>query len=280
MPINIDIKLEPQSGFDVPYNAAYQIYSSLLQIIKQDKEELSKNIHDSDVSNLNIGQLKGPFGDGTLQYHKSLKKNADYELSIGITDLQEEDIFQSFFKQIILENKALELSNGSLILKEMESSYSTYDEIIERSKRDDVSSLNFNFVSPTCIEFRNSEITEMFPHRTAVFTTLVSKWNDKAPDKYRTGLSRETIGKSLIEKPELNSLKTHSVKVGTFYNRKKKHEQSLLKQGFVGKCRYDFSSRTSEKVKNILTALTMFSEFSGVGSDVSRGCGSVETEVW
>ncbi len=279
MPIKIDLKLKPKSNFEVPNNGAYQIYSSFLQIIKENNTNLSKKIHDSKFSNINISQLDGPFDDGKMKFHKRLRKNEEYALMIGITDAQEEDIFQGFFKQCVLENRNLNLENGDLILSEMKGDDISYEEFIEQSENSGANSLAFDFISPTCIEFRNSDITEMFPHRTAVFNSILSKWNKMSDKEWKIGLNRETIGKSLIEYPDFDSLNNHSVKVGSFYDEKKGHEQPKLKQGFKGECEYRFSSDVSKYVKNALTALSLFAEFSGVGSAVSRGCGSVVTEV-
>ena len=279
MPINIDLKVTPSSDFDIPYNEGYQLYSALLNLTSQENEELSEKIHDEAVGNLNIGKLDGPLGDGTLDYHKSVYEDGEYDLSIGVTDTEEEEIFRTFFKSLVLENESILLDRGELLLREMESVNHSYEEIMEEAKEKDAGELYFQFATPTCIEYRNSSITEMFPHRTAVFNSIVSKWNRMSEEEWKIGLNRENIGKSLIEYPDFGSLDNHSVKVGSFYNEKKEHEQAILKQGFKGECKYRFSSEASDKVRNALTGLTIFAEFSGVGSAVSRGCGSVETEV-
>ncbi len=279
MPIKIDLKVTPSSGFDIPYNEGYQLYSALLNLTSEENEELSEKIHDEAVGNLNIGKLDGPLGDGTLDYHKSVYEDGEYDLSIGVTDTEEEEIFRTFFKSLVLENETIPLEKGDLLLREMESVNHSYEDIVSEAEKRDPEGLYFQFVTPTCVEFRNSSITEMFPHRTAVFNSIVSKWNRMSGEKWKIGLDRETIGKSLIEYPDFDSLDNHSVKVGSFYNEKKEHEQPILKQGFKGECQYRFGSEISEEVKNALTGLAMFAEFSGVGSAVSRGCGSVETEV-
>lgn len=275
----MNLKVTPTSDFDIPYNEGYQLYSALLNLTREENEELSEKIHDDAVGNLNIGQLNGPFGDGTLKYHKSVHEDGDYDLSIGVTDTEEEEIFHTFFKSLVLENEPIPLENGGLILREMETVNHSYKSIIEKAEDKDPDGLSFRFISPTCIEYRNSSITEMFPHRTAVFNSILSKWNRRSEENWDIGLNRETIGKSLIEYPDFPSLDNHSVKVGGFWDEKKGHERPKLKQGFKGECEYRFSSDVSKDVKNALTALSLFAEFSGVGSAVSRGCGSVVTEV-
>jgi CRISPR/Cas system endoribonuclease Cas6 (RAMP superfamily) len=55
--------------------------------------------------------------------------------------------------------------------------------------------------------------------------------------------------------------------------------QPIFRQGFTGECTYEFAGGVSEDVKNAVTTLALFGEYSGVGSAVSRGCGSVSLEV-
>jgi CRISPR-associated endoribonuclease Cas6 len=52
----------------------------------------------------------------------------------------------------------------------------------------------------------------------------------------------------------------------------------ILAQGFTGTCTYKFKN-ASEAVRTATTALAQFSEYSGVGSSVARGCGTVEVAM-
>jgi CRISPR/Cas system endoribonuclease Cas6 (RAMP superfamily) len=54
--------------------------------------------------------------------------------------------------------------------------------------------------------------------------------------------------------------------------------RNIFRQGFTGECAYAFKD-ASESVENAVTALALFGEYSGVGSAVARGCGTVSVEV-
>ena len=117
----------------------------------------------------------------------------------------------------------------------------------------------------------------MFPHRGAVFTSLLGKWNRSAPEELALDLSREEIEGNVIEKPDPRTYDTHSVLVNRVEN-EDGETRNLFRQGFTGECAYEFKD-ASESVKNAVTALGLFAEYSGVGSAVARGCGSVATKL-
>jgi len=53
----------------------------------------------------------------------------------------------------------------------------------------------------------------MFPTRTAVFSSLLGKWNNTAPHELELDVDRETLAASVIEKPDARRYQTHSVLV-------------------------------------------------------------------
>jgi CRISPR/Cas system endoribonuclease Cas6 (RAMP superfamily) len=81
----------------------------------------------------------------------------------------------------------------------------------------------------------------------------------------------------VIEKPDAGSYRTHSVLVNRVTN-EEGETRNLFRQGFTGECGYAFKD-ASEAVKNAVTTLALFGEYSGVGSAVARGCGAVGVEV-
>jgi CRISPR/Cas system endoribonuclease Cas6 (RAMP superfamily) len=117
----------------------------------------------------------------------------------------------------------------------------------------------------------------MFPHRVSVFTSLLGKWNNTSPENLKLDLSREAIRSQVIEKPDARTYSTHSVLVNRV-DGSDGNPQPIFRQGFTGECAYAFKD-ASESVENALVALGLFGEYSGVGSAVSRGCGSVEVSV-
>jgi CRISPR/Cas system endoribonuclease Cas6 (RAMP superfamily) len=117
----------------------------------------------------------------------------------------------------------------------------------------------------------------MFPHRWAVFNSLLGKWNRSCPDELEIELDRETILESVIEKPDARSYDTHSVLVNRVKNEDSEN-RNLFRQGFTGTCGYAFKD-ASESVANAVVALALFGECSGVGSAVARGCGLVNVDL-
>jgi CRISPR/Cas system endoribonuclease Cas6 (RAMP superfamily) len=168
------------------------------------------------------------------------------------------------------------LTNGTLRVESFESENATHRELLERAAELDDPTIEMRFRTATCIEEADG-ITTMFPHREAVFNSLCGKWNRSAPDELAFDLSREDVGGSVIEKPDAESYRTHSVLVNRVTNEAGK-TRNLFRQGFTGECTYAFKN-ASAAIENAVTALALFGEYSGVGSAVARGCGKMEAEI-
>jgi CRISPR/Cas system endoribonuclease Cas6 (RAMP superfamily) len=117
----------------------------------------------------------------------------------------------------------------------------------------------------------------MVPHRWAVFNSLLGKWNRTAPEELAFDVDRETVLECVIEKPDAAQYGTHSVLVNRVEN-ESGETRNLFRQGFTGECAYAFKD-ASEAVRNAVTSVALFGEYSGVGSAVARGCGNVSLEV-
>jgi len=115
----------------------------------------------------------------------------------------------------------------------------------------------------------------MFPHRWPVFNSLLGKWNRTAPEELSFEIGRETVLGSVIEKPDATQYGTHSVLVNRVEN-EDGETRNLFRQGFTGECAYAFKD-ASEAVRNAVTSVALFGEYSGVGSAVARGCGDITT---
>jgi CRISPR-associated endoribonuclease Cas6 len=167
------------------------------------------------------------------------------------------------------------LDRGGLDVDHVEDKQVSYDDLFRRVAEYRGSTLDIRFLTPTCIQYKNSDVTEMFPQRIAVFHSILSKWNQVCPEGYRMDIKRDEFGRYLIEKPDIRSYKTHSVLVSTVFDRIKDHPRPIFKQGFMGRCRYSFTPDAPRSFRNAVTILALFSEFSGIGSSVTRGCGQV-----
>ena len=272
----IELSLRADRRFSVPQSDGYSVYSALLALLQSSNEVTSARVHDSSIGSLHNSGLRGPFGSSDRSHHKLVRPNTEYTLSLGITDPEDEAIFEALVDALVLGNESLELTHGSLQLDSFESENTSHEELLSQVSALAEPSIEMEFRTSTCIEEAGS-VTTMFPTRTAVFSSLLGKWNNTAPDELELDVDRETLAASVIEKPDARSYQTHSVLVNRV-DSSDGNPQPIFKQGFSGSCTYEFKN-ASDSVQNAVTALALFAEYSGVGSAVARGCGNVDVEV-
>ena len=274
---SVTATLEPESRFPVPQSDGYSVYSALLSVLSGVDEEVGASVHDSPLGSLHSSGLLGRFGDSDRAYHKTVLPGTSYELSLGIVHPEDSDVFQALVNALVLEGETIELSHGSLRVERFESENATHRELVERASECDDPSIEVTFRTPTCIEERG-DVTTAFPYRWSVFNSLLGKWNGSCPKELELELDRETVLGSVIEKPDVRSLDTHSVLVNRVENEDGEN-RNLFRQGFSGSCTYEFKD-ASESVENAVTALALFGEYSGVGSAVARGCGHIDASIF
>ena len=270
------VSLTPESRFPVPRSNGYPVYSALLAILSDVDTEVGASVHDSSLGSLHSSGLLGTFGGSDRPHHETVLPGETYELSLGIVHPDDSALFQALVNGLVLEGEHVTLTEGRLRVESFESGNTTHRELLDRAGACDDPEISMCFETATCIE-EAGEVTTMFPHRGAVFTSLLAKWNWSAPDDLELDLTREAIEANVIEKPDDRSYQTHSVLV----NRVKTEDgenRNLFRQGFSGECAYAFKS-ASESVENAVTALALFAEYSGVGSAVARGCGCTTTTI-
>ena len=272
----IDLTLSTGQSFPIPKSDGYPVYSALLSVIDDVDTETSQRIHNSNLGSLHSSGLIGCFGGSDRPHHKTVRSDTTYDLSLGVIDPADEEIFQSLVSALVLEGNTIELSHGEMRVESFESSNMSRRELIEEAGAYEDPVIEMEFQSPTCIK-ESDGITTMFPHRGAVFNSLLGKWNRSVPEKLELDLTREEIEANVIEKPDDRSYCTHSVLVNRVKNGDGEN-RNLFRQGFTGECAYAFKD-ASESVKNAVTALALFGKYSGVGSAVARGCGNMNTEI-
>jgi CRISPR-associated endoribonuclease Cas6 len=205
-----------------------------------------------------------------------VKSDETYRLTLGVVDLDDEDVFRTLVQAFVLDGDSIELTDGTLRIESFESQQTSHDDLRTRAAGLDDPTLTLSFETPTCIE-EAGEVTTMFPHRASVFGSLAGKWARAVPDEYAFDLDRETIEANVIEKPDPTSYDTHSVLVNRVTGGDG-NPRPIFRQGFTGECAYAFKG-ASESVENAVTTLALFAEYAGVGSAVARGCGHVEVTV-
>ncbi|WP_158058418.1 CRISPR system precrRNA processing endoribonuclease RAMP protein Cas6 [Halorussus halophilus] len=272
----ITLTVRPEARFPVPISDGYSVYSSLLSALDSVDDAVSERIHDSELGSLHCSGLLGNFGHSDRSHHKSVHADRTYELTLGVVDPGDEEIFQALVQALVFDDDELELTNGTLRVESFESTNTTHEELLARANDYDDPTIEIEFRTPTCIE-EAGDVTTMFPTRTAVFQSLLGKWNRTAPSDYEFDLSHDDLASSIIEKPDARSYQTHSVLVNRITN-DDGETRPLFRQGFTGNCEYDFKG-ASESLRNAVTALAVFARYSGVGSAVARGCGAVNVEV-
>jgi len=272
----VEVTLRPTTRFPVPFSDGYSVYSALLSVLEDVDADVSAHIHDSPLGSLHSSGLQGVFGDSDRDYHKTLRPNETYQLRLGVVDPADSEIFQALVNALVLEGETIELSHGTLQVDRFESSNTTHADLLAEAGSMDNPTVELSFETATCIEDAG-EITTMFPHRGAVFSSLLGKWNRSVSESLELDLDRETIERNVIEKPIARTYNTHSVLVNRVKNEKGK-TRNLFRQGFTGECTYEFKG-ASESVQNAVTALGLFAEYSGIGSAVARGCGNIDVEV-
>lgn len=281
MPQKISLKLKPKTEIEIPASNGYQIYSAILNKIKTGNEEISKYIHDSAIGSVSVSGLSGRFLKSQRPNYKKITPDNLYEIRIGIIDPRESEIFKSIISQFLFsaeENIVIELEGGFLEIIECKSEDESFDQILRKvaGLNSKTISINMQFKTPTCIQYKNSKSFEMFPHRAAVFNSLLSKWNSVCPAELKMDLERDEISRYILEMPDANSYMTHNLMVNTIFDKNKGHFRPIFNPGFTGKCTYTFSKNAPQGIRNAILMLSIFAGYSGVGSAVSRGCGCVE----
>jgi CRISPR-associated endoribonuclease Cas6 len=277
MPQKITLTLRPEAAFEMPYSEGYQLYSALLGVMGEGDSTMAKHTHDSLIGSISLGLLEGRFRSSERARHKAAIAGERYDLAVGITDPKEVEIFRAIIAPLVLRERNLRLEKGELRVEELASSTASYEDLLRPTGEIKEPYLDFQFKSPACIQYKNTRVYEMFPHREAVFHSLLSKWNAVCPEEMKMSMERDDMARYMIEKPQ--SYETHSIVVNTVFDKVKGHARPIMKQGFTGRCRYTFTKDAPEGLRNGIVALARFAEYSGVGSSVARGCGAVAVEV-
>lgn len=272
----VELTLRPTDRFPVPQSDGYPVYGALLSVLSAANESAGAYVHDSPFGSLHSSGLLGAFGRSDRPHHKTVRPDETYELSLGVVNPDDAEIFQALVSGLVLEGDSLDLSHGTMQVERFESENATHEALLERAAALSDPTIEMRFRTATCIE-EAGDVTTMFPYRWAVFKSLQGKWNRSCPDELELDLGREDVLAGVIEKPDARAYKTHSVLVNRVENEDGEN-RNLFRQGFTGQCEYAFKG-ASESTRNAVCALAMFGEYSGVGSAVARGCGKVETEV-
>lgn len=278
---HVELTLEPEGSFLIPSADGYQVYGALLDALDEVASDVSERVHDSPLGSLHNSGLLGSFRGCDREFHKRVDPSESYRLSLGVTDPEDQGVFEALADAFVFSGDSLGLADGSLQVRDFASRNATHEEVLQEAAstvadRPDTFEIEMQFRTPTCIN-EAAEITTMFPHRGSVFRSLLRKWNRTLPDELgercELGMTRTDFESNLIEKPDARTYETHSILVN-----RGEDGSPIIAQGFTATCTYKFKG-ASEAMRTAVAALAVFSEYSGVGSSVARGCGTVEVSV-
>ena len=267
---SIEINLRPEEDALVPHSTGHLLYSAVLNSIKKSNPELSGEIHKSDNSKVSVTPLNGEF-DRKDHNRKRVFQDTEYNFFINLIDTGG---FQELFNDLVLQGEGLEVADAEFEITGMNTEEITWSDLMEKKTPE---GLYFHFLSPVSINYRDSEVTEMYPHREAVFQALLNSWNRNAPEDMHFQLDTEQIKKQVVEKVKRNKYgdpeyQTHS-KVIT-----QKNKNQIKAFGFTGKTEYAFKN-ADDSLKKKLAILTRYAKHAGLGSHTARGLGNTYTEV-
>jgi len=289
----IDLKLNCRDRFLIRQSDGYTIYSALLSAIESRDSQTSSHLHDSGYSTfLNTG-LSGDFRitDESRESHKkyTLPGN-DYDMRLAFLTDKAQDAYSALINYFILDENPLSLTNGDLYISEASTKSVTHEDLFNKAAESDAQRIWFKFLSPVCLS-DGDLITTMLPHRSVVFSSLVTRWNLTCPEHLEIALDKEAIRNNLIEIPGDYNLESHTV-LTSITNlddsdnyraddptvNESNMTKKLLRQGFTGEFGYQFK-QASDSTQNAIRSLALFSELSGLGRATSRGCGATEVTL-
>lgn len=268
----INMDLSPCSSFPVALSTGYPTYSALLGIMDDVSQDVSAAVHDSSLSTFRNSGLLGEFGHSERDYHKLIRDDRTYRLSIGVTSNDEQSVFRSLVDALMYDQEHITLTNGNLDVDQFESTQATHEGLLKQAAEYAAPRVRVAFETPTCIE-DGTDIQTRVPHRIPILESLRNKWNQTAPEKYQLDISRNDIRQNVIAQPKPTTYQKHKVMKG-----RDEEGRPLFIHGFT--CDWEmWFYEASEAKQTALTALLLYGEYAGVGNAVARGCGSISVEV-
>lgn len=272
---SIEITCRPQKNSLIPHSTGHLLYSAALNSIKKTNPDLSKEIHSSDTTKVTVTPLNGEF-DRKDKNRKRVFSDTEYNFFINLIDSEG---FQELFNDLVLSGENLEIAGKQFEITGMNTEEIEWQDLMQKKNP---KSLYFHFMSPASIQYKGSEVTEMYPHREAVFKSLEDSWNRNAPEQMQFEIDTEKLKKHVNEKPKRNKYgdpeyQTHN----TVVTRKQdgENQKQIKAFGFTGKTEYNFQKNTPNQLKKKLAILTQYAKHTGLGSHTARGLGNTYTEV-
>ncbi len=150
MPQIIQMVVRPQKDLELPWSAGYQLYSGILNIMRQCDEATARYTHDSPLSSISISTLEGKFRRSQRPKHKIADQANRCNFQIGITDPKEAEIFRAIIQPLILREQDIMLDKGALRVEEIASCMESFEEILAKAGMQESAHVELDFLSITC----------------------------------------------------------------------------------------------------------------------------------
>lgn len=269
---SLHLTCRPEQTGLIPHSTGHLLYAGMLQAIQRNDPDTSAGIHREQLSEMKLSTLKGEFARKDRN-RKRVFDDGEYRFSLELINTGE--AFKSLFKEFVLQDERITIGDVDFLLTGMESREVAFDDLVSAETP---AKLNFHFTSPTCIDYQGTGVTEMFPHREAVFTSLERSWNTYAPDEYAMQVDKKELKTRVVEQPDSRSYRTHNVIVTRKERDNGEGTRPIKAFGFTGKITYGFKN-ADDRLKHKLAILTRWANHAGVGSHTARGMGNVNVEV-
>jgi hypothetical protein len=224
----------------------------------------------------------GPFRAGDDPHTKKLLSDESYKLYCAVQTPSEIEALDRLFETYQNGSQSFTLEGVTLDITDVDRHETTLGELLTRAESltDETTRVRLWFKTPTCVLYPNSSITEMFPHRTSVFTDLLTKWNTaQATDTDATpfDITQDELGEYVYEKPWADTYRTFSVltRVKPLADQP---DKKFFRQGYSTTCQYEFRNAPEHLMTAVIT-LALYAEYAGVGTDTGYGCGTINTEI-
>lgn len=285
MPSKIVLNLKSKAAFELSADNGHFLYAAILNKIESGNSKLSVYLHDLHKSSFSISALCGNFRACKNANYGMVIPGNIYDTRIGIIDQQESELFRTIINQLFLSDlreSEINLNGRIFEICGCQCEDKTFEQILKEAQElsDTAVRINFKLKTPTCIKYKNSTRDVLIFDQASIFTSLLSKWNGTCPDELKISFDRDDISRYLLEKPNDKAYRVRSVVVDTYFDKKTQSCKPSFKNAFMGECEYRFAKEIPKSIKEAVLALSIFAEYSGVGSAVSRGCGCAEIDIF
>ena len=269
MPHKYEILVTPEVDANVPDGDGYYLHHSFLDGSTPSPDTIS-------ISML----MDGPFESGTEPHTKRVIENKTYRIRVSITDDSESQTLKTLLNPYLNGDIPITIDSTRFTVSSYSHESTTMEEIwtAASSTLQNHPTVTIDFNTPTCVVHPRSTVTEMFPHRRSIFPQLAAVWNQSLEQNtvssgLKLALDPFDVGAQVFEKPKTNSYRTYST-LTDIREDADGNEIPFFRQGYTGTCSYSFRNADDHLVKSIV-ALSIFAEYSGIGTDTHHGCGCV-----